>query len=273
VILDGLYASNQCQGTPISNPAGGGDNNQNVVVGQLIQFTACIPQAGVSIASSSWSVNDGQFTDKATAGFNPVLSATNTSAPYQPVIATTTCNPNQSYCDYGVGTTSTGFSASGFYFVTQGTYTFTFTYQLNNGTPSVSASVTYVVTGPTAIGDASGTYGPGQQLVCQDSYLLCTTSGETEQLENRFGNGYYLDFSGISFSNHSSAPSGSSGAYQFIQVLAPRLVRYLDSAGVRQPCQTPSGQLDVTYPYATYSRGDELAVDAPGVPLMYDCDW
>ncbi|MBT9332953.1 hypothetical protein [Paracidobacterium acidisoli] len=259
-ILDGLYAGNQCQGTSIANPTGG-DNNQNIVVGQLVQFTACVPSSIASaVESSSWSVNDGSFGDHATAGFNPVLSSTNSSAPYQPVVETTTCNSGLSYCDYG-----TSPNAAGLYFVTQGSYTFTFTYTLSNGATSVPASVTYVVGGPVANGYAISTPPQGWQTVCEGSYLLCANTAETEVIEPRLGTDY-LDFGGSQFSNNATAPTGNAGAYQFIQILSPRLDIFLDSNG-QATCPGSAG-LDNTYPFPST---DGFATDEPGIPLASSC--
>lgn len=146
LIFDGLYADNQCNGTSIANPSGG-DNAQTVVVGQLVQFTACMPPT-ISTTSVSWQVSRSSLTDAATAGF--VLAPTSTSTlPYASgqysAVSFPNCG-NTPYCDF----------APLLYFLTQGTYNFTYTYTLGDSSPSQSATVTYVVEGPTCLGYYTG---------------------------------------------------------------------------------------------------------------------
>jgi hypothetical protein len=271
-IFRGLNANNQCQGNSITN------QNQPVVVGQLIQFTGCVPNSvsSIPVSSSSWQVNDATFySTHVTAGFviTPTAQGAQGSGGYLP-LSPSTCNGK--YCDF----------APKFYFVTQGTYTFTYSYSLSNGT-SNSASVTYVVKGPTPTGRgiASGEDG---EIDCASTAFICAsdpgnasllTSGTdtslkylaTPSIEHPFSTGILFH---IAATDPEDSQTSNPSAYQWVQLLAPSTDRVL-AAGIPPSASQevqPAG-LDNFYPYPqgdnTPDRGT-YAGDSPGVEISYN---
>ena len=251
LILDGVYSTNQCQGTSIANSTDG-DNTQNVVVGQLIQFTACIPPNQASVASSTWAIINSQFSQSATSGFSTTSITAATPGPYQSAPNAPNCNINALYCDF----------APKFYFLTQGTYNFTFSYTLTNGN-SASATVTYQVAGPTPDGDSSTiTTGEGPFTnACAGTYLMCASSVTTEFIDTQTTDPVgALRYSGITFFNKAVAPPQTAGAFQWVQVLAPRTDRIID-ATTNGPCTAAPGGLDNVYPFS--AAGDATSDGPP----------
>jgi len=171
-------------GGTICQPANAVTTTQNVVVGQQIAFTACMPTLpqGVRIASESWTPNSPLGT--AVAGYTA-----STAGGSVQLVSVTTCGTGQ-YCDFAP-----------FYWVDQGLRQFTFNYTLANGNSSI-ARVSFSVSGPSqSAGTPYITATPGASGIMPGPYLQL--GGSASNI-------------GMKFSASATLPSaGSNAAYLY----------------------------------------------------------
>ncbi|WP_353070122.1 hypothetical protein RBB75_07970 [Tunturibacter empetritectus] len=232
-------------------------SSQNVVVGQPITFTGCIPPSGTPlVASETWSP-DGKFSAQtAVAGFTVSFDGTSQFTEALTQISNTSCAAGQ-YCDFNK-----------FYFVTPGTYTFTFSYLANNGTTPPSVSITFVVAGPNL--DSRGNFmeGPDNntpptagpvQIYGVGQYFGQLTANTTPELAN----GNNEDTNGMELTVTGTAPTGFSGGdWRFVQVINQLSYSYTSSP-TSSPFVLQPG-LDTLYPH---SSANILFMDSPGMVL------
>jgi len=231
-------------GCVASNIAG---STQNVVVGQRIAFTGCLP-AGTGATQESWTPNIPDQT-KAVAGWSPSTGAT--AAPTQ--VSATNCG-NTGSCDFGA-----------FYFVVPNSnpgYKFTFSYTPANGGPAMSSSVTFNVTGPTATG-ADGKFFTAVPGAVNIWPAGVAGGGKATVPYLEFGNAF--NNNGMTFTATAATPDGTPGAFQWVQVITSRNVRYL-SAPATAPIAYAAG-LDNHYPYEVLQDAPNTTNDSPGIPL------
>lgn len=276
VILDGTFSDNSenCSAAnTIADPVNG-DNTQMVWVGQLIQFTGCIPSSVtslsplLSITSSSWTVISSpgsNFQNDAVAGLslggnvvNNTTGGTNVpqSGGYIPFTATN-CEAD-AYCDFNT-----------LYYVMSGQYVFQYSYSLSNGT-NASATVTYYASGPTA----------NSNSLCSSTQTICAYA-DNPAAEIKFsGSTAMLNMSGINFTvstvNPDGYPTTNPSAFIWVQILTPGIDKARTASGIVPYNCVPipnvsicTTGLDNTYPYAisTDSLVDRQTGDAPGIGL------
>jgi len=254
LVLDGVAADyDSCAGDNIGQ---GSASAQKVVVGQLIQFTACSPTASITfgfLANASWTPPVGFFptppavNSPAVSGYtlanyqpNPAWKNAAGQSISVPMTATATpvlfpnCATLSNFCDFGP-----------FYFVLPGTYNFTFTYDLNNGTPSQSATVQYIVGAPGQTGGLSFDYTTIGTVQIFAPGQLPNTSNTASLLAS----GNKANDPGIVFNAQGFAvsPAGVPGAYQWVQILT-----YVNIQALPNPnCAAClfQNELDNMYPY------------------------
>jgi hypothetical protein len=147
-----------------------------------------------------------------------------------------------------------------FFFITPGTYSFTFSYTTLSGLQTRSASVTFVVSGPTATG-ANGAFfaaTPGTVNVWPANRA---PSGGGVYDVLGFGNAG--DNAGMSFNVTATA---AGGTFQWVQLIDSRTIKYLTYPPT--PDRAQGAGLDNWYPYVTAASGATSTNDSPGVQLM-----
>jgi hypothetical protein len=219
---------------------------QWVYIGQQIALsvpTTNVP-AGLTITSQSWTVPTatpqvmvGGYTASTTSGAIVPLPATNT------------------------GTFT-------FYWVAEGSsQQITYTWSFNNGT-SISASVTFNVTGPTAV---SVGLSPSTVNIVPPPTSL--SAGFPLLIDGNIG------VIGMKFLASSNPPNGNQGTYQWVQLLNKDTIFMLAATGSKT-CPSVSGGplLDTTYPYGngiatvtTTKVTNDTAQDSPanGLPTSW----
>jgi hypothetical protein len=217
-----------------------------VVVGQQINLTGCIPvNGGIAVHSATW-VADPLFTStvvngattggNAIGGFSVVMDDVyRFHEVITPVPAAPSCLTTQS-CDFPT-----------FYFLTQGTYTFTFQYQLESGSLSPLETINFTVYGPT----------PGTD----DHYLNFPPTQSTVGMEASSDLGLHLSSSGnnsilpgINISveggpNGVTLPQGIPGGWQSVQLVSAVSLQIREPQGTENYLIQTSLALDTLYPY------------------------
>ena len=275
IILDLLAADNNytCSGENIGQ---GAASAQQVVVGQLVSFTACVPQGNVAFGvavTGTWvspaalpnnaiqSYVLGNLTDyPPTYPYGP--GQYTASATVIPIIPSPSCTSATAFCDYQL-----------FAFVTPGTYDFTFSYQLGNGTSPESATVEYIVSGPTnstncvtggvscAFSQLAGNptiqvFAPGQ---------LYTNSPAALGTGNSAGGGF---LNVEASANSPIVPIDVVGAFQWVQLINSRNIQKLNAQNAPcGPCSYSGPLLDNVYPYAVVANSPFIADDSPSIGL------
>jgi hypothetical protein len=196
-------------GTPVTA-------NQNVFVGQPITFTGCIPSSvGTSVSSEMWTPDTSFSAQTAVAGLSVSFNnATSQFTENLMQISNTSCVTGM-YCDFNE-----------FYFVTAGTYTFTFGYTPTNGSPPPPASITFVVTAPTPDDNGRFMEGPNQEAAPVAGPVLVYGAGQFSYPTGNtntvpvLADGDNNDTNGISLTVTADAPNGSiSGGWLFVQTI------------------------------------------------------
>lgn len=233
------------------------NSQQQVLVGQQIAFTGCIPtvQLAQQALTQYWTMPDNWNTNALGAPQAAAVggwSVTNPSSTCVP-------NPPSQYCNYVASLTTVSTMAPAcvrlqscdfytFYFVVPGTYTFTYTYGTSVG--SASSSVTYVVTGPT---NASVT---PTQFDAVTEYADQTKNGEPSM-----GLGDVPGFLGLTLQATFNPPANytyNANSTSFVHVITQDRERDLTVAGTWTGHKTgsisPTGVifsqvLDNYYPY------------------------
>lgn len=270
IILDLLAADNNnvCSGENIGQ---GASSAQQVVIGQLVAFTACVSNPwfggfGVpSVALASWTVQTN-FTSNAVAGYSLSNYEKNTNfggfyvpqtAAIVPVQASPNCGGGSPFCDF-----------QSFYFVVPGVYDFVFSYQLNNGTEPLSTTVEYIVSGPTqspsgvSLEDTSlglvQILGPGQY------------GNNPGYSELSFGDPITPGESGITFAAVASSPNPAApGSYQWVQKIVYRQQQYMTPSNATCPTCFESNVLDNFYPYFGDLASPNTTEDIPETDLQF----
>jgi hypothetical protein len=230
---------------------------QNVVIGQPIAFTGCIPEIvpQIQVANVFWSPSSphgvavGGYTVTATSGSVVPLS--------YPI-----CSALQRFCEFPK-----------FYWVKQGTsLTFTFTYENCCG-PSRSATITFNVVGPTATGPG-GAFLTGTVQDPPDGTVPKKTLNVWPAAVPYMGLGKNGQNPGIRFFVREDESATPRGKFQFVQVLTKARVKMRSSAGEEvfglagAAVITPTNPaLDNWYPYAARVGDSKQALDDPGQSL------
>jgi hypothetical protein len=236
-----------------SNVAG---TDQDVVVGQLVAFTACIPTLpqGTQIQSASWSPAAPASTD-AVGGYS-VSSSQQSGQVVQ--LSTTTCGV-ASYCDFAP-----------FYWVNQQTgATFTFTYTITNGqqAASASASISFDVDGPGGVSVTVNPFAPNVPLV------NIVWSGGFPSLKLGGGSGPQ-GTNAIFFQAATtySPASGSGSSFLWVQLISQyEVLHRLSPSGATQTCNPAAlvfdsnPKLDSVYPFWQ----GLLNLDSPSTSAVY----
>jgi len=256
-IMTGTGSTGVCgSGTPVTG-------NQNVVVGQPITFTGCIPSSVSSMAASeTWTPANNLSAQTAVAGFNVTFDGTSKFTESLTQISTTSCGTG-AYCDFNK-----------FYFVAAGTYTFSFAYTLSNGNPSPSTSITFVVTAPTP--DENGRFieGPGEgsvtppaagpvQVYGKGKFTLPYGAGTntTPVLANGDNN----DTQGISLTASGNSPNSivggfsGVGGWMFVQIINQISFSFVTSPSSNKFVLQPG--LDTNYPNGGYEYSDSPSIN------------
>ena len=268
---DGICSS---QATNITN------TQQQVLVGQQIAFTACIPsmQLAQQTMTKNWTMPNNWSTGGQPAAVGN-WTVTNPSG----------CSPSPpaNYCNYTASLIAVPTGAPGcgglqscdfytFYFVVPGTYTFTYSYTAPGG--YAQSSVTYVASGPTNV-NVGLDYG-----VSTHPFMPVTIYADNNNQQQpgvpTMGLGSEPQVEGLhlvaSFTftpppNYQSNPNSTS----FVQVFSQDKFRVLASAGTYTGYITgyisPTGEiytqvLDNYYPYISGSQ----FYDDPNGPVQND---
>jgi hypothetical protein len=245
-VVLGAGGSGVCNsGTPVTS-------NQQVVVGQPISFTGCIPSQSLPIvASESWNPGSNFSNQTAIAGFSVTFDGKSQFSETLTQITNTSCS-NGAFCDFNK-----------FFFTAQGTYTFNFAYATNNGTVAPpAATITFTVVAPTSGGNGSfisATAGP-VTVYGVGSYSYGSGGTNTKPV---LANGNNLDTEGITLTVTGHAPSGySDQGWSFVPLVQQLTYKFISSPS-SQPFVVASG-LDTAYPYKNYNVSFP---DAPSMPL------
>ncbi len=226
-----------------------------VVVGQQIALTACIQlSGGAQIQSESWAPLTPGGT--AVGNYTVTYDANNvaTSASVQPVI-NATCGTSSS-CTYGP-----------FYWVDQGSRTFTFSYTLTSGV-SRSASVTLNVTGPTNASIAANPANP--VIVRQAATGPVISLGQSTPATS---SGMQFSVTPTPSSVQQSLPNliGPHANYQLVQVVNAETITERTDKGVfscvPKALSSPT-PIDVNYPYPS-NQLSMTSNDSPASGLNY----
>jgi hypothetical protein len=250
-IVSGSGSSGVCNsGTPITS-------QQNVVVGQPITFTGCVPSAvSALVANESWSPDSKFSVQSAVSGFSVSFDGSTQFTETLTQISPSACSTGQ-YCDFNK-----------FYFVTPGTYTFTYSYTLGNGTPSASKGITFVVAGPAP--DSQGNFMEGSSSATPPTagpvkifgvgqYFGQLASNATPELANGDGE----NTNGIELTITGTAPTGfTDSGWRFVQTIN-QLSYSFKSSPQSSPFVIQPG-LDTLYPN---SSANVLFQDSPGMVL------
>jgi hypothetical protein len=232
--------------------------NETVVVGQQINLTGCAPaNGGIAVLSASWT-QVPLLASNAVGGFSVTENHTN----YQftrtliAVPSAPTCASTQS-CDFPT-----------FYFITPGTYTFTYQYKLVNGSISAVGTAVFTVQGPTPntnghyvidnsyVGDPGYPFTPGPIAVYAPGERSLTAAIMAS------GNGASTTAIALTVDSSVKMPSGySDTGWLFVQVIN-NISYSLRSNPSSTPFNLQPG-LDTSYPYDFGT----LFSDSPGTPL------
>jgi hypothetical protein len=282
LILDGLAEvnDNNCSGENIGQ---GAATAQAIVVGQMVSFTACISNPDISgwgvptFVSASWAPPSSFTTQSAVAGYSLWNLETNTNAKLGnpsvygnsavvPVDVSPNCANSITFCDFGP-----------FYFVVPGTYDFTFTYDLNNGTSPQSATVEYIVTGPANAAPPIGASCPGGIEAC----ALFQVPGSPKiqifapgQIGNTVpvldaGNPLVAGGSALNLQISATPPEGIAGAFQWVQMITARNQEFKNSNNTQCSNCLVSNELDNVYPYPGQFSAANVVVDNPSTNLVF----
>jgi hypothetical protein len=283
LILDGLAEANDnnCSGENIGQ---GAATAQVIVVGQMVSFTACVSNPDFSgwgvptFVSASWAPPSNFTTQSAVAGYSLWNLETNTNAKLGnpsvfgnsavvPVNVSPDCANSISFCDFGP-----------FYFVQPGTYDFTFTYDLNNGTSPQSASVEYIVTGPTDAAPPIGASCPGGIEAC----ALFQVPGSPKiqifapgQLNGNpvpimdADNPLVSGGAALDLLVSATTPGSVPGAFQWVQIITARNQQFKNSNNTGCSNCSVSNQLDNVYPYPGQPGASNEVVDNPSTNLAF----
>lgn len=239
-------------GTPVTS-------NQNVVVGQLITFTGCVPSSMISVTSETWTPDGSFSTSTAVAGFSVSFDGTSKFTETLTQITNTSCT-TATYCDF-----------NNFYFISPGTYTFSFEYTLSNGNSSLPASITFVVSAPTPdkngrfIEGADGETAPAAGPVLVYDIGKYAIPGVGTNTTAFLANGNNNDTDGISLIVSGDTPTGSTvGGWMFVQTISQLSFSFITSP-TSSPFVLQPG-LDTIYP----ATGAVEFTDSPGISLDSD---
>jgi len=252
-----VWTQNGCGGTSIAG------TTQTVVVGQKISFTGCIPQTVPQITSVSWSPSlpTGAPNQAVTAvgGYALGYSSPQATPGSAQVVAlqAASCSTSQSSCAY-----------PSFYFISQGSSQFRFSYTPTGGT-SQDANVTFNVVGPTGV---SLTAKPAQD------YQVTIRPGSALAAGHAYGTNATAGMSFTASATLAGVPKGQNGGFTWVQLIDKWQSQERTASGA-QTClknSLVSSQLPVLdnwYPYPsggtyyTFPFQFDSANDSPQVAL------
>jgi hypothetical protein len=280
IILDLLAADNNnvCSG---SNIGQGAASAQQIVVGQLVAFTACIPDPSIAgfgvpfIASAGWTVPE-VFSNNAVGNYVLSTPVTNPNAALgNPIVfqnagvamvnPSPACTGSTSFCDF-----------QPFYFIAPGTYDIKFSYQLNNGTNLQSATVEYIVTAPTndpscvMSGQSCAFLSAGNPDLQKIQIFAPGQNGNTSTNSVLDSGDPNVPFaSALDLRVSATTPAATPGAFRWVQ-LTSRNTQFMGAQTINcSNCVQLLG-LDNVYPYAVNSPLLPVEVfDNPSMNLAF----
>jgi hypothetical protein len=272
IILDGSANDNDdtCSGDNIGQ---GAASAQQVVVGQLISFTACVPNpsftgwGGSTGVNATWTSPSNLTTSSAVANYALSNPQTNTNTKlgnpqvfWNAAVINVTLSPNCTnsiaFCDFPP-----------FYFVSPGTYDFAFSYQLGNGANATTPlTVEYIVSGPTSTGNAVVpvlTHNPTIQIFAPGQL-----DGNTVPILDS-GNPHVAGGSALDVGAYATPPEGVPGVFQWVQKITSRTTTLLSSPTINCANCVIQDRLDNMYPYAITQGEPKEVVDNPSYNLSF----